>query len=137
MLQLDVPDMISSRLDQKQNNASKPCNNVLLSHIDFKACIQPETPKDDGFHKQCTAEVNAIRLFFPGIRSEPILIVFSAWLGFACVMDDTLETLSPKNGAAVLRECIGIIKSRPHDAEGKSFRQHVDPILHSHRIITS
>lgn len=89
-----------------------------MNHIDFKACIQPDVPHDDAFYKQCTAEVNAIRLFFPGLQSEPILIAFAAWLGFACVMDDTLETLPPAVGEAVLRECIWIITSRTREFKG-------------------
>lgn len=96
-----------------------------MRHIEFKACILPNATKDDGFHKQCAAEVNAVCLFFPNIWSESILTVFAAWLGFACVMDDTLETFSPAVVRGVLHECIDIMRPGAHESTsmhaGESF----------------
>ena len=60
----------------------------------------------------CKAEVDAINIFFPNIQAEDILICFTAWLAFACAMDDILETLPPLDGKAAMSDCIEIMQSR-------------------------
>jgi len=81
--------------------------------------MQPDEATDDGFVDRCAAEVNAIALFFPDLRSEAIHICFTAWLAFVCVMDDFLETLPLPEQEAVLIETIEIVLSRPSHVKSK------------------
>lgn len=81
---------------------------VASAHAAFKSALQPEIDPDD---PSCTAEVNAITLCFPDIESRALRIVFTAWLAFACVMDDTLEMMPAQNREASLRECVEIVRS--------------------------
>lgn len=83
---------------------------VLLAHIEFKAEMHPDQKVSRSFTRRCKAEVDTIGLFFPGVLSVEIRVCFSAWLAFACAMDDILETLPPREGEAVLYECIGILQ---------------------------
>src|SRR5690606_28791962 len=75
----------------------------------FKSALLPEAVLDDKFFKTCVAEVNVISLFFPDIVSEAVLIIFTAWLAFACVMDDVLETLDQRDRELVLWETIQLL----------------------------
>jgi hypothetical protein len=79
----------------------------------------PGSIHDDAFHRTCDAEVDAINCFFPHITSEPIYVAFSAWLAFACAMDDILETLKPQGREAVLTECVGIVQEQLARISGK------------------
>jgi hypothetical protein len=84
---------------------------ILSAHERIKrALTSSPSGGDDKFYKQCEAEVHAIDIFFPGNLPEATRICFAAWLALACVMDDTLETLAPDIGEAVLAECIEIVR---------------------------
>ena len=72
--------------------------------------MQPDLTPDDGFYKTCVGEANVISLFFPGIKVDGVRIAFTAWLAFACVMDDILETLDVADRELVLVETIEILK---------------------------
>ncbi|KAL2182268.1 NAD(P)-binding-like protein [Thermothelomyces heterothallicus CBS 203.75] len=86
---------------------------VALAHAAFKSALQPEAALDDSFFKTCVAEVNVIKLFFPDITSEAVLIVFTAWLAFACAMDDVIETLDLGDRELVLWDCIQLLIPTP------------------------
>ena len=83
---------------------------VFLSHAAFSTLLHPDASFDDGFYAKCTAEVNAINLFFPDIKSESIRIPFMAWLVFICVFDDILEQMPTPEQEATLRGCIRFFK---------------------------
>jgi len=72
--------------------------------------MQPDLTPDDGFYKTCVGEANVVSLFFPGIKVDGVRIAFTAWLAFACVMDDILETLDVADRELVLVETIEILK---------------------------
>ncbi len=89
-----------------------PLSRVLQAHVAFKLALQPGIKPSDKFHAQCVAEVNAVSLFFPDIESEDILICFTAWLAFACAMDDILESLPPPVQEASLNDSIAVVQRR-------------------------
>lgn len=82
---------------------------MVLAHAAFKASMQPETTATEKFFKTCTAEVNVISLFFPDIKADALRIVFTAWLAFACVMDDILEMLEAGERELALLDTIHIL----------------------------
>jgi hypothetical protein len=69
----------------------------------------PNTDPGDSVNNACIAEVNAIYLCFPGIESDFLRIVFTAWLAFACMMDDILEKMPLEDREISLHECIKIV----------------------------
>ena len=81
---------------------------VASAHAAFKSAIQSDIDPGDS---SCIAEVNAISLCFPDIESKALRIVFTAWLAFACVMDDTLEMMPVQEREASLLECVEIVRS--------------------------
>lgn len=85
---------------------------VLQAHIYFKMAMLANAAADTKFRQRCRAEVDTIDLFFPGELSNNVRTCFAAWLGFACEMDDILETLPPEQGEAALHDCIDIVQSR-------------------------
>lgn len=72
--------------------------------------LQPDLAQDVVFYKRCVAEVNAISLFFPDIKTETVRIAFAAWLAFACAMDDILETLDESDTGLALSESIQVLQ---------------------------
>ena len=86
--------------------------------------MHPDLSRDDTFYKTCTAEVNAVSLFFPGIKDDGIRIAFTAWLAFACVMDDVLETLDSGDAELVLVETIEILRHGKRGLYYPLARQH-------------
>jgi hypothetical protein len=72
--------------------------------------MHPDSSPDDAFFKTCEAEVNVISLFFPDIRADTLRLVFTAWLTFACAMDDILETLNDADREETLVESIKLLR---------------------------
>lgn len=108
--QLHVPNFgVVANVDDGSNTKS-PLARVVLAHAAFKAMMQPDIAPDDGFYKTCIGEANVISLFFPDIKVDGIRIAFTAWLAFACVMDDILETLDIADRELVLVETIEILR---------------------------
>ncbi len=110
-MQLDIPNFGVVATASREFDPTSSFTHVARSHAEFKAAIHPELSRDDGFYKACTAEVNAISLFFPDIEAEGIRIVFTAWLAFACSMDDILETLESGYVELVLTETVTILRN--------------------------
>ncbi|KAL2134071.1 hypothetical protein VTI74DRAFT_1067 [Chaetomium olivicolor] len=108
-LTLDIPDFGVVTLAGDAGCLSR----VVLAHAAFKAALHPEQTPNDAFAKKCAAEVNVISLFFPDIQDDAVRIVFAAWLAFACVMDDILETLSIEDREAALLETIQLLRPAP------------------------
>ncbi|KAH8205525.1 hypothetical protein TruAng_000231 [Truncatella angustata] len=133
-LGLDIPDfgVVSGEIGvsvSKSLETSKRLKSsawVLLAHRTFKASLQPSLAGQIGFSEQCVAEVDAIGLFFPDIQSEAIRICFTAWLGYACAMDDVLETMPPLEGEAELLHCIDVMRT---GASSTFVRSKVDPSI--------
>ncbi|KAL2158833.1 hypothetical protein VTH06DRAFT_4025 [Thermothelomyces fergusii] len=106
---LTLPNFgVAARTDD-QVKAKTTLARIALAHAAFKLALQPEVALTGKFFERCVAEVNAITLFFPDIVSEAVLIVFAAWLAFACAMDDVLETLDLGDRELVLWESIEIL----------------------------
>ncbi|KFA71245.1 hypothetical protein S40288_11314 [Stachybotrys chartarum IBT 40288] len=84
------------------------------------------------------AEVAAVKILFPGVHNNDILVVLAASLAVACDMDDIIEALPPRVGKIALDDCIKIIQGRsPIDKSGKvqrvaqALRNHVqEPLSH-------
>ncbi|KAK4149485.1 hypothetical protein C8A00DRAFT_46906 [Chaetomidium leptoderma] len=112
-LMLDVPNfgVVASTGDEADAKAS--LTRVVLAHAAFKAAMRPDLPPDDAFFKTCAAEVNVISLFFPDVKTDTIRIAFAAWLAFACVMDDILESLDDGVRELALGETIEVLKCAP------------------------
>ena len=72
--------------------------------------MRPNTDPGAPSNEACIAEVNAISLCFPDIKSDFLRIAFTAWLAFACAMDDILEVMPLQDREASLLECIKIVK---------------------------
>lgn len=100
------------------NTPSPSLMKVFLSHAAFKTGLQPDASFDDDFYAKCTAEVNAINLFFPDVKSDSIRISFTAWLAFICVFDDTLEKMPTPEKEATLRGCIELLKGGAENPGG-------------------
>lgn len=82
---------------------------VVLAHAAFKAAMDRAVSPDDRFFRKCAAEVKAVSLFFPDIKVDGIRIAFTAWLAFACTMDDILETLEMEDRKLALLETIEVL----------------------------
>jgi len=109
-VQLNIPNFgVGSSIDDGVNPRSS-LTRVVLAHGSFKVALQPDLAQDDVFYKRCVAEVNAISLFFPDIKTETLRIAFAAWLAFACIMDDILEILDEGDGELALSESIQILQ---------------------------
>jgi hypothetical protein len=109
-MQLDIPNfgvVVSASGEADPNSLS---TRVVRAHAEFRGAIHPDLSRDDSFYKACTAEVNAINLFFPDIKEDGIRIAFTAWLAFACAMDDILETLDSGSVELALTETIQVLK---------------------------
>ncbi|KAJ4288736.1 hypothetical protein N0V88_007270 [Collariella sp. IMI 366227] len=104
---LDIPDFAVAPISENTGSLYR----VALSHAAFKAVLHPDQNPDSAFFKRCVAEVNAVNLFFPDIKNNDLKVVFTAWLGFACVMDDFLDILHIDNREAALRKAIKFIES--------------------------
>ncbi|KAK0614751.1 hypothetical protein B0T14DRAFT_313288 [Immersiella caudata] len=109
---LDVPSFADSAALESLQSSEWDTSRVLLSHVRFKTRLFPHETHNDGFHKKCAAEVAAIKTFFPYIRDESLYICFTAWLSFACAMDDILETLDPMSREETLIECVAVVEQR-------------------------
>ncbi|AEO55684.1 NAD(P)-binding-like protein [Thermothelomyces thermophilus ATCC 42464] len=110
---LTIPNFgVAARTDD-QVGSNATLTRVALAHAAFKSALQPEAALDDSFFKTCVAEVNVIKLFFPDITSEAVLIVFTAWLAFACAMDDVIETLDLGDRELVLWDSIQLLIPTP------------------------
>ncbi|GAB1315433.1 hypothetical protein MFIFM68171_05643 [Madurella fahalii] len=114
-LTLDIPNFgVSPAQPGTDDNRHhlKSLSRVALAHAAFRAYMQPDLAPDDAFYQECTAEVNIISLFFPDIKSDRIRICFTAWLAFACMMDDILETLPLLDRETALVESIDIVRGQ-------------------------
>lgn len=107
--QLNVPNFGVAASSDDGAESKAALTRVVLAHAAFKAAMQPEFVPNDSFFKTCVAEVNVISLFFPDIASDAVRIVFTAWLAFACIMDDILEVLDLVDRELVLKESIEIL----------------------------
>lgn len=118
--QLDVPNFgVTATLGKGDAmHHLKSLSRVTLAHAAFRAYMQPDLVPDDAFYEECTAEVNVISLFFPDIKADRIRICFTAWLAFACMMDDILETLPLLDRETALLESIDIIHGQTHFDDG-------------------
>ncbi|KAK1831880.1 Iridoid synthase [Podospora conica] len=110
-LKYDVPVKLNiASHGVTEDRPSQSLMKVFLSHAAFKTVLQPDASFDDDFYARCSAEVNAINLFFPDIKSDSIRISFTAWLAFICVFDDMLERMPTPAQEATLRGCIELLK---------------------------
>jgi hypothetical protein len=109
-VQLNIPNFGVASSNDDGDNTRPSLTRVVLAHASFKVALQPHLAQDDVFYKRCVAEVNAISLFFPDIKTETVRIAFAAWLAFACVMDDILEILDQGEGELALSESIQILQ---------------------------
>ncbi|KAK5652211.1 hypothetical protein OQA88_10708 [Cercophora sp. LCS_1] len=89
---------------------------VLLTHCAFMVSLNPSIPSSTAFYNRCTAEVNAITLFFPDLDSPSLHIVFTAWLGFICAVDDILEKLPLVEQEIALLDCIDLLSTQAKDS---------------------
>ncbi|KAH6843377.1 hypothetical protein B0I37DRAFT_384333 [Chaetomium sp. MPI-CAGE-AT-0009] len=112
-LTLDVPNFGTTASSDDSDDAKASLTRVALAHSAFKAAMDPGATPNDSFFKRCVAEVNAVSLFFPDIKTEGLRITFTAWLSFACVMDDILETLEMGDRELVLCETIEVLTHAP------------------------
>ncbi|KAL2200154.1 NAD(P)-binding-like protein [Corynascus similis CBS 632.67] len=110
---LNVPNFGVAASSDDGAESKAALTRVVLAHAAFKAAMQPEFVPNDSFFKTCVAEVNVISLFFPDIASDAVRIVFTAWLAFACIMDDILEVLDLVDRELVLKESIEILTHAP------------------------
>lgn len=106
-----------------EDSPSPSLMKVFLSHAAFKTVLQPDISFDDDFYAKCAAEINAINLFLPDLKSDSIRISFTAWLAFICVFDDTLEKMPTPEKEATLRGCIELLK------DGAGITAGLSPIL--------
>jgi hypothetical protein len=107
--QLDVPNFGVSSSSDDSEEPSSSLTRVVLAHSAFKAAMDRAVSPDDRFFRKCAAEVNAVSLFFPDIKVDGLRIAFTAWLAFACVMDDILETLDMEDRELALCETIELL----------------------------
>lgn len=107
--QLDVPNFGVSTTGDGDDESSSSLTRAVLAHSAFKAAMDRGVAPNDGFFKRCAAEVKAISLFFPDIKADGLRIAFTAWLAFACAMDDILETLEMGDREPVLCETIEVL----------------------------
>ncbi|KAK4147309.1 uncharacterized protein C8A04DRAFT_9097 [Dichotomopilus funicola] len=113
-VKLEVPNFGVEADDDQSPETQGPLTRVVLAHAAFKASMQPETVATEKFFKTCTSEVNVISLFFPDIKADAIRIVFTAWLSFACVMDDILEMLEASERELALLDSIDVLSNAAH-----------------------
>ena len=64
---------------------------MFLRYVAFQIVLYPNVSFDNNFYAKYRAEIKAINLFFPDIKSNSVGIPFTAWLSFICVFDDSLE----------------------------------------------
>ncbi|OJJ39647.1 hypothetical protein ASPWEDRAFT_25457 [Aspergillus wentii DTO 134E9] len=94
------------------NGPPSRCVYVISAHLAFKTSIQPEKAKDTNrILESCKAEVGAVNLFFPDIKSESVRICMAAWLAANCAVDDELEEMHPADGVRVLEESIAMLQA--------------------------
>lgn len=98
-----------------------PTSIVTQAHISFLRDIQMDPEVDtDKIHQKAVAEVAAIRLFFPDVRTEAIQICMAAWLSTLCTIDDILEEMDPPAAEAALGQSIEIVLGQNElDLKGK------------------
>ena len=90
---------------------------AILAHADFKVSIQPEKAGDTrDFYERCSAEVAAVNLFFPDVRSEAVRVCMTAWLAANCAADDILEDMPLASGILALEEAISKLQGKKADS---------------------
>ncbi|KAK4448807.1 Iridoid synthase [Podospora aff. communis PSN243] len=109
---LDVPSFRDGAHLERSNTSEWDTSRVSLSHTQFRALLFPDEAHNGSFHKKCAAEVAAIKTFFPYLRDESLIICFTAWLSFACAMDDILETLEPPTRENTLIQCVDVVERK-------------------------
>jgi hypothetical protein len=97
-----------------------PLENVFDAHYQFRSLllrgIIHDSPTEINsaderiLTRQVSAEIKAVCLFFPGIRTERIRVCMSAWLAVVCDVDDSLEIMTPKDAEAAVSGAISILQ---------------------------